>query len=99
MLEPQVIAYYATRSRYVFEPGILIKSKDVGEYIKGIQKAGDEVLLLSLDTDFDAIRKAFFGPGYWEGRSADDEYCEKRPKYAPPTFGGVMTPDYLSDAK
>lgn len=99
MLEPQVIAYYATRSRYVFEPGIIVNPKDVDDYIKGIQKAGDQVLPLSLDKDFDAIRKAFFGPGYWAGRSSDDEYCEKRPNYAPPAFDGAMTPEWLSDAK
>ena len=87
MSDTQVIAYYATRSGYIFEPGIRVKAKDFDEYVKGIRKAGDEVLPVSLDEDFDIIRKAFFGPGYWEGRTADDEYQEKPPRYAPPRFG------------
>ena len=44
MLDKQVIAYYATRSGYIFEPGIRVKARDFDEYVKGIRKAGDEVL-------------------------------------------------------
>ena len=99
MLEPAVIAYYATKHHVVFEPGIAIPLKEWEDYAKGIQRCGDRVMPLCLDADFDAIRKAFFGPNYWEGRTWQDEYLEKEPKYPPQTFRQVSTPKIVSSEK
>lgn len=86
MLDIQVIIYYATKNGYIFEPGIRVPNDKAVEYIDGIRRGGDEVLLVSLEQDFELIRQAFFGPCYWEGRTWMDEFNEEPPKYPAPTF-------------
>ena len=57
MLDKQVISYYATKNGYIFEPGIRVSNDKVVEYIDGIRRGGDEVLLVSLEQDFELIRQ------------------------------------------
>ena len=99
MPDKSIIAYYATKHFFVFEPGIRVKKEQAAEYVKGIREAGDDVLYLRLDADFGSVRQCSFGPNYWAGRTWEDEYQEKAPNYEPPTFSRPTTPEMLSCEK
>lgn len=78
-MDCKVYAFYRTSHSVVLEPGERIPlDKWAGRAIQ-IFSQGDDVWQLHLDNpeDFDNIRKSFYGPEYWAGRTWEQEYQEQ----------------------
>lgn len=78
-MDCKVYAFYRTSHHVVLEPGEHIQFKRWPGRLMQIFSEGNDVWQLHLDDpeDFNDIRRAFFSPGYWAGRSWQDEYNEK----------------------
>lgn len=72
----KVLAFYRTESHTVLEPGIKIAPAHWPGRLASIFAAGDEVWQLHLDNaeDFENIKKCFYSPDYWAGRTWSQEY-------------------------
>ena len=79
-MDCKVYAFYRTVNSVVLEPGERIPLRAWPGRVSRIFSEGDDIWQLHLDDeeDFNDIRRAFFSPEYWAGRSWQDEYNEKQ---------------------
>lgn len=73
-MDMKVYAFYRTEHSVVLETGERIPHKNWPARAMQIFTSGDDVMQLHLDTDFYVIKKLFFCPSYWEGKTWKDEY-------------------------
>lgn len=79
-MDCKVYAFYRTSGHVVIEPGERVPFKRWAGRLMRIFANGDDVWQLHLDDpeDFNDIRRGFFSPEYWSGRTWQDEYNEKQ---------------------
>ena len=79
-MDCKVFAFYRTSGAVVLEPGERIPLAYWPERVSRIFSDGDDIWQLHLDDpeDFNDIRRTFYTPRYWEGRTWQDEYNEKQ---------------------
>lgn len=77
-MDSKVFSFYRTSGHVVLEPGERIAQRDWASRLMRIFSEGNDVWQLHLDDpeDFNDIKRGFFTPGYWAGRTWRDEYNE-----------------------